>query len=185
MRVWQALTGEWVITTSTIVCTGAHFYDVPSTEYAPYRVSHSFDGAPLTLTSIEELDLGFPGWDSTSTGTPLYWAPVGATGIAVHPAPLGGTISLESFQDTPVLVNAGDFIQVGDEELQKLLTYAHHYLTFKEGIAEIEATGGALTDLIEAAARRNAALRATNFYRSVGRGKLSIAPTDTLGIRGG
>lgn len=184
LRVWQCLTGEWTTTQGTIAGTGVHFYSVPTTEYAPHRVSEAILGAPLVLTTVEELDLGFPEWDSTSTGTPLYYAHVGADMIAVHPAPSGITLSLESYQVTPTLSAGGDFIQVGDEILQKLLAYAHHYLTMKEGGGEFEATKGALEGLIEAAVHRNRALRFTNFYRGVGRVHLSQAPTETLGMRG-
>lgn len=189
IRVWQALTGEWSIHSSTVTCTGAHFYDehITGQDWAFFRITHSLDGRVLQMLSLEDLDLGFPGWDSSSTtGDPLYWAPLGSTRFAVHPAPTTGTFTLESYQSPPALVAGGDFIQIGDEELQKLIAYAHHYLTFKEGIAEMEATKGALEDLIEAAARRNAFIRFTNFYRSVGKGqKLHLAPTETLGMRGG
>lgn len=184
MRVWQALTGEWSIHTATVTGTGNYFYDIPSTGYAPFRVSYG--GAALSLTSLEELDLAFPTWeDASSTGTPLYWAHVGATMLVVYPAPASGSISLEMYQDTPVLSAGGDFIQIDDGDLEKLLDYAHHVLTFKEGISEMESTKGALTGLIEAAARKNAALRKANFYRSVGRASLKVAPTSTLGVRGG
>lgn len=185
MRVWQCLTGEWTVTSGVVTTSGVHFYQLPSTEYAPHRVSQAVSGDPLQLTSLNELDMGLPDWDSTTTGTALYYAHVGATRIAIHPAQASGNLSLESFQVTPTLSAGGDFIQVGDEELQALLAYAHHYLTFKEGSAEMEATQGALSAFIEAAARRNKALRFTNFYRSAGRAKINVAPTDTMGIRGG
>lgn len=185
MRVWQCLTGEWTVTSGTVTMTGVHFYQLPSTEYAPHRVSQTVTGEALALTSLDELDMGFPDWDSTTTGTPLYYAHVGATRIAIHPSEPSGTLSLESFQVTPTLSAGGDFINVGDEILQKLLDYAHHYLTFKEGSSEMESTKGALEGLIEAAARRNQNLRFTNFYRSAGRARLNLAPTETLGIRGG
>lgn len=183
LRVWQALTGEWSIHTITVAGNGLHIYDIPTTGYAPFRVSYG--GAPLSFTSIDELDFGSPDWESYVTGTPLYWGHVGATRFFVSPAPASGNMTLECFQDTPVLAAGGDFVQMDDSDLEKLLAYAHHVMTFKEGSSEIEATKDALTALIEAAARRNSALRDTNFYRSVGRASLSVAPTSTLGVRGG
>lgn len=182
IRVWQALTGEWTETVN-IALSGTSIIPL-TTGYAPFRVL--WNGVALTPTSIEELDYGFPDWQD-ATGTPLMWAPVGATQVALYPRPTANSGQALCLKQSITLSAGGDFIQIGDEDLQKLLAYAHHYLTWKEGSSEMEATKGALMGLIEAAVRKNSQLRTTNFYRSYmgGRGKKVLAPVEVLGVRSG
>lgn len=182
IRIWQAMTGEWTAS-ATLTRNGTAVIPL-SAGYAPFRVL--WNGTPLTETTVQDLDFGVPTWQN-SLGVPTMWANVGATQVALYPTPSTNSGTAIVLQADPVLAAGGDIIQVGDEELQKLLDYAHHYMTWKEGISEMEATKGALVGLIEAAGRRNAEIRRTNFYRSHmgGKGKPIPAQVEALGVRGG
>jgi hypothetical protein len=112
-----------------------------------------------------ELDMGFPGWRETY-GVPLYWAPDGLDWVALYPAPRGGAIWLEGYKEPPVLHKDEDFIDLGDEELVRILDYAQWYLSFKEGPSEaLENTEILMQNTLEAAALRNARIRRSALYR--------------------
>jgi hypothetical protein len=168
---WHALTGEWTATRN-LTATGEAIQDVPSQCASVYRVSYVSSinliqaGTPLVVTSESELDNGFPSWE-TITGTPSMWAPLGVNKIAFYPVPLaGGYFVLEHFKEAPTLTSAGDFIDVGDEEIIRILGYAQWYLAFKEGVKEAaENVDPLLKQMVQAATTRNKRLLESSFYR--------------------
>lgn len=162
MCVWQLMTGEWTTTKPQGVVSGDVYYNVPKQIISTQRVL--YNTTPLTPTSVEALDLGFPGWASTP-GTPRMWAPIGINMIAVYPQPTSGVLNFEGMAETPTFQNNGDKLDMGEEELDPLLSYAHHYLTFKEGGAEFSASQAGLQSLVKAAGERNAELIAVASLR--------------------
>ena len=166
--VWQAMTGEWTFGFSMPVVSG-HFYEVPKQLVGLQRVlwasnGNPTSGVPLTEISIPELDFGSPGWENVS-GTPLYWAPLGVNRVAFSPAPLVGAIVYEGIQETPSLINSTDYIQLGDEELTRITSYAQAYLALKEGTKEFQNAEDELQEFVKAAGLRNARLKATALYK--------------------
>lgn len=195
--VWQAMTGQWV--ERTALDANSTFLRIPNDMISVQRVrvgtrgsdSNTAVGTPLTMTSLPELDYGSPGWDSAATGTPEMWAPVGINEIALYPTPpvSGVLIILEGLREAPRLFSDGDFIDMGEEEFQLLLHYAHHYLTFKEAGAEFNATQENLIGVVEGAALRNAKFKKRAPYR-IWMGMLkdegeagSRAPATQVGVR--
>lgn len=160
--VWQLMTGEFSKTFALGVGSGTVFYAVPKQIASVNRVL--FNGIPISPISLWELDMGKPGWQGV-TGTPQFWTPVGIDQFTVYPQPTSGNFRLEGYSESPRLNADGDFLQVGDEELTRLLDYAHHYLTFKEGIPEMQATMGGFKRFLKAVSLRNARILATTFYR--------------------
>lgn len=119
----------------------------------------------LNQISVYELDTGNPSWRKTY-GTPQYWAPDGLDWVAISPSPRGGGILLEGYKEPPVLINDSDYIDIGDEEIVRLLDYAQWYLAFKQGPTEGTTTVEPLiNNMMAAAALRNSRLRASALYR--------------------
>jgi hypothetical protein len=164
--VWQALTGDFTraFTIPVLPASGADvpFVNVPRQISSVQRVLYGT--TPLQLISLHELDNGYIGWQYT-TGTPLYWTPVGLNVVALYPAPTSGTLTFEGLTEGIRLISDGDFVNLGDEELTRLLDYARFYAAFKEGTGEFTAASPALKRLMEAAALRNSRLKKTNTYR--------------------
>ena len=162
--VWQALTGYW---TEEFVFTppvSGNWQDTPS-QVASIQ-SLRYNNGEIPLTSLFELDFGSPGWEGTN-GSPAEWSPAGLTLMILRPGYSGsGTVTVRGIKEAPTLENAGDYIDIGDEELDKLLGYAHHILSFKEGNPEFEATQGQLQEFIAAAAFRNARFAKSAFYKN-------------------
>ncbi len=136
----------------------------------------------LNPISLAGLDLTFPGWEAHTTLTapsgltaPRYWAPAGMGRLAVYPADTtvvaGGngprTLAVDGIISANVLVSAGDFLDMGDEELTALLGYALHVLSFSKGAAALQATRPFYLAFLKAAADRNAVFAASSFYRKV------------------
>lgn len=163
ISVFQALTGYWTTFFPLSLVAGQSFYDVPKQVVSVRRVT--FNGAPLTPTSTPELDLSFGSWEGTA-GTPEYWAPEGLSLVAIYPVPsTSATVVLEGFSDAPWLTTDADFIDIGDDDLNALLEYGHHYLTFKEGGQEFKSSQPDFQSFLNQGAEKNGKLRATTFYR--------------------
>lgn len=169
--VWHVMTGGWV--TKIPIETDEQFVSLPSDFVSvqrvlsfPLRSSPTSDsGVPLTMTSLPELDYGSPGWES-ETGVPEMWLPIGINEIALYPAPLAARLYvIEGLKDAPRLFSPGDFIDAGEEDINLLTHYAHHYLTLKEAGAEFKTTEEGLIDFVEGAALKNAKLKMTAPYR--------------------
>lgn len=161
ISVWQAVTGYWTTSFPLSVTAGNAWYDLPKQITSVRRVT--FNGTPLSQISTPELDLGFGDWETT-TGTPEFWAPEGINLLALYPTQ-AGTVVIEGTADAPWLSAPADFIDIGDDDLNAVLMYTHHYLSFKEGGQEFQATMGDLKSFMEQAAGRNSRLRAADFYR--------------------
>jgi len=167
---WQGLTGEWTEVRG-LTLTGDPIQDLPSQSVSLIRVSYvsstnSFGpGTSMVMTSLSELDNGFPGWSITSD-TPSMWAPVGITKIAIYPQASVGYLRLESYKEAPTLFSDPDYIDIGDEELVRLLGYAQWYLSFKEGVKEaVENVEPVMKQMVMAAIVRNRRLNKSAFYR--------------------
>ncbi len=165
IRIWNAMTGQWAKTVVAMPSqAGTVFYLVPNQLISLQRVR--YNGAVLTQSSLFELDNGVYNWQGAATSTPKQWAPVGQAIMAVWPpAPAGGSFALEGISSAPALGSGGDFIDIGDEELGRLLDYAHFYLAFKEGGLELQSTLPLVSNFVESAVLRNKRLRASGYFR--------------------
>lgn len=143
----------------------------------------------LYQTSLFELDMGTPGWRKTY-GAPRLWAPDGLDWFASYPAPRGGAFLLEGYKEPPTLNEDKDFIEIEDSEVNRLLDYAHWYLSFKEGPQEaLENTKDLVQNMLKAAGFRNQRLRQSALYREYmgeSRDEQEVPakyPVDKLGVR--
>lgn len=199
LAVWQCMVGQWqtIVSTGLIQPSTQNFYIVPRQIAGVTRVSWTAGkdygtdviATPLRLVSLFELDRGWPGWEANTIGTPLYWAPNGLTEIALYPAPSAvGSITFQGFYDL-IDVNPGDNINIGNEELLRVVDYARHYLSFKEGMTELQASSEALSKYAEAASLKNARMNVLDpFKKYKGSdhqlGEQPIVGTETVGVRG-
>lgn len=161
LNVWQLMVGEWTLGIS-IVANGSVFYTIPSQIASIQRVL--FNGTSLTMGSVNEFDLGNPGWQGIS-GTPTFWAINGLNLISLSPQPTSGTITIEGITETPVLINTADYVMLGDEQLNRILDYSEHYCSFKEGAGEFDNAQTGFSLFIQAAGKRNGNLLTTALYR--------------------
>ena len=169
LRIWNVLTGTWRARFT--------YPTVPSAPYMPLSggvvkaIRVSLAGATLDPGSIDGFDMGLPNWEGVP-GTPRYWAPVSLTLIALAPPPAFGlaganAVVVDVIAPAPILVNAGDFLDLGSEELSTLLGYALHVLAQSQGLEALKATHPLYLAFFRAAALRNAVLSASSFYRGL------------------
>jgi hypothetical protein len=94
--------------------------------------------------------------------------PAGLQLIALWPADAVGnqTLTVDGVVVTPVLVNGGDFVDIGEEELNTLIGYALHVLAFKIGGTIFKATIPLFKAFLIAAGQRNSIIRAADRFRS-------------------
>ena len=182
LRVWQCLVGQWALST-TLNIGAVNFVNVPRQFASVMRVT--WEDSPLQLISLEELDNGFPSWRAASAADPLYWAPNGANEIALYPRPSsGGDLVIYGYIDL-LTVGLGDYINLGNEELTRVLDYGRHYLSFKEGMPSLQASSEALTALAKAAAEKNSRISQTElFKRAMGLDHDVPEGRESLGVRG-
>lgn len=172
LRIWNVITGTWRGSSVGLIT-------VPNDPYlyvggAVEKVTRVVVGTRvLNPTSLQQLDQLMPNWEGLTAPAALscrHWAPVGLTEIALSPAdaaPAQQAISVSGVVAAPILVNAGDFLDLGDEEINTLLGYALHTLAFAKGVAVLSATRPLYLAFLKSAANRNAVFAASSLYRKL------------------
>jgi hypothetical protein len=187
LRVWNSKTGYWRTRNTTMITLQNDPWH-PLRGSLTYRTRIEIGGVALKVTSIASMDNFRPQWegDTTASGGVVptsvkFWMPAGLQLVALWPADATGNtpMTVDGVVITPVLVNAGDFVDIGEEELNQLLGYALHVLTFKIGGTIFKATAPLYDSFMAACAERNAIIRAQNRWRAaegldVGRSQLPI-----------
>lgn len=178
VAVWQLLTGDYPdkdvldlttppstdIQTPTFTVPMATIMRVRCSKTAPYTTF----GKALKGRSLFELDKGQYKWRAETTADcPDYWVPIGIDTLMVYPLPTVPTkLEILYLNGEPRLVNTTDYIQVGDEELVRIVDYAQWILSFKEGLKEAMENLDPFKKLfLMAAANRNERLRGSALYR--------------------
>lgn len=173
LLTWNAFTGFWKDTITIATTANNWDYGLPASLVFGTRVE--YEGKTLAQASIGDMDYGHPGWQAQTTTsggnvptTPKKWLPLSVDMIAIWPADAvgGHTLTVEGVSATPQLVNDGDFIDIGAEELGVILGYALHVLSLKEGGARFAATMDYFTDFLIAAAEENDQLTQSSEFRN-------------------
>lgn len=174
LRDWNLLTGRWRTRVSLTITAGSPDIDLPGAITYGMRLTTAA-GAPLIPTSTLELDLGRPSWrlETTATGAsvptvPTLWAPVSLTRIAIWPTlPTAGVnaLLLDGVMRTPVLVNDGDPVDLGEEIIDVITDMALHVAAFKEAGDRWRATRPYFEAFLQAAAEENSLLKQNQAYR--------------------
>src|SRR5258708_5523695 len=186
LRIWNAATGTWV--------TKIYIRTVPNDPFVALSESMTpatrvlFNKVPLEKCSMFDLDYGIPAWRGATTQTkghptrPSYWAPVSTMLFLIYPADAPvladvatqptvpalvthNQLEISGVHATPILVNAGDFVDLGQEEHDVLLGYARHVLAFKMDEQAPTETYTQWIAFLKAAAEQNAQFAASSFYR--------------------
>lgn len=173
LRDWNLLTGRWRRRLTLSTGAGTVEYALGATMIYGMRVK--VGTTPLVPTSVLELDLGRPTWRSETTASggdvpavPTLWAPLSIQRIAIWPATAGaGTNNLlvDGVANTPVLVEAADWVDLGEEIQEYLLDMALHVAAFKEGGPRWRSTQVYFLAFLQAAAEENGLLKANQKFR--------------------
>lgn len=193
LSVWQLMVGEFStqsqLSTSSL---GGEVEDLyyPATGTSDMVVVSSTATAPLPLSvwrvgtdvqthttgqlyafpklvqgTLPEFDHGYPGWRTGTATTAEYWAPCGLNKIIFYPRP-NTWVRLDYYRGDQLLVDEADYIQLGNEEINRLLDYAVWQLNIKCGTAEAFTNTEPLKQLMDLAATlRNQKLRGSLLYK--------------------
>lgn len=174
LLTWNAFTGFWK-DTITITTTAPNWdYALPTSLVFGTRVE--YQGKPLNQSSFGDMDYGHPGWQSQTTADggniptePKNWLPLSVDMIAIWPADAvgGHTLTVDGVAATPQLVNSGDLIDIGNEELSAILGYALHVMALKEGGQRFEATMPYFVEFLAQAAEENDQLTQSSEFRVI------------------
>lgn len=112
-----------------------------------------FGGVPLDSETLDSMDFGADGWQ-VDDSTPENWMPVGLTKIALNPAHLAGStnLSIDGLTSFVVPATDGTFPDIPHSDVERILDYAHHLATFKQGGAEFSAGMRYLDNFMKATA---------------------------------
>jgi len=164
LRVWSALTGYWKQRVVLTTLPTLPYYSLAG--FLTFGMHVEWNGQPLTQSSVTNWDKGDYMWEG-NPDIPQEWAPIGISIIAIKPADAVGQNSLviDGMSAAPVLKNAGDFIDIGSEELDTLLKECQYLAAFKEGGEELESAKALHTAFLKAAVVKNEKLLASSFFR--------------------
>jgi hypothetical protein len=173
LRWWNLFTGQWRRVDNLVSTAGEPFYDLTSTLTWSARVT--FRDKPLSLASYVSLDYGRTNWQSETGGSgaagvpslPTIWAPIGIRTIALWPAPPanGELFTVDGVAETPVLVNPGDFVDLGQDEFNLFFGEVLYLMAYKEAGPRFAASAPYHQDFIKAAMDKNQRLKASAFFR--------------------
>ena len=174
LRDWNLLTGRWRVRILRSTAAATPEVSLPAALTYAMRIRLTA-GPPLHPTSISEIDLGRPTWRSETTVSggivptmPTLWAPLSLTQIAIWPSTAGvgvDNLLVDGVAATPVLLEDGDPVDLGDEVLDTVVDYALHCAVFKEGGPRWKATLPFFQTFLQAAAEENGLLKAHQAYR--------------------
>lgn len=172
LRTFNLLAAKWRTRETIATTAGTYLYTATTAILANARIT--FNSLPLTPSSREDLNNSRPYWraELTTTGRdvptrPMIWARISVRSFYIWPADAagGGTLTLDGVSATPVLVEEGDTLDLGDELLNVLLGYALHSLSFSKGGEFFQATLPYWTAFLAACAEENAQLKQSLVYR--------------------
>lgn len=145
-------------------CESRYQQAVAAARQDPDVVWAQINGQPMTLCALQDLDSGYPTWQDES-GQPTDVA-VNRSIIALRPVPDAiYSITLDVLRPAPIPTSDGDFLKMGPEIVDAILSYAHHIASFKEGGAEFASTQAQLKEFIRLAADYNSKLSALAVFR--------------------
>lgn len=174
LQFWGLLTGRWK--RREILTSTANTYELALPGALTYRMRVTFNGLPMSPTSRAELNDGRYRWRQETSADggdvpnrPMLWAPVSLSLIYIWPMDAYGHNSflLDGVSATPVLVTDGQYVDLGEEDVNVLLGYALHTLTFKLGGPRFAATMDLFKATLAAAAAENALITTSQMYRQV------------------
>jgi hypothetical protein len=176
LREWNLLTGRWRTRVPLDIINSVSEVHLPAPMTYAMRVTTAA-GDPLHPTSLAEYGLMRPGWAGETTASggdvptrPLLWAPISLTGISIWPTLPGtgttfGALLGDGVLSTPVLVNGGDFVNLGEEIIDVIVDMALHVASFKEAGHRWRATRAYFDAFLKAAAEENGLLKQHQAYR--------------------
>ena len=164
LKQWSCLTGYWKTRALLTTQPSVPYYSLAG--YLTSGMHVEWNSHPLMQSSIMSWDKGYPSWEGQPS-TPQEWAPIGISLIAIRPADYAGanTLMIDGLASAPTLINAGDFIDIGAEELNSLVNYCQYLATFKEGGAEFESGLALYKSFLKAASVKNEKLLASAIFR--------------------
>ena len=122
------------------------------------------DGLSTHVSSVFDIDTNLVNWQNLPVTAPYAIGMAGMNLLVLAPSPDAGphSVALDVLSNMPVPVNAGDFIQVGREELDVITDYAEHLAAFKMSGAEFMATMEGYQRMVRLAVQQNARWRAVS-----------------------
>ncbi len=173
LRTWNSLTGVWrtSVTVSAPPASDDHLVPLPGS--LMYRCRVTIAGRRLEPVSRFELNRIRPNWvyEYTDSGGDVptrieWWAPAGLYTIRIWPGNRVATdLVVSGIATTPVLVNPGDFVDIGEDDLGPILDEALHILTFKQGGTRFALSIALHQAMLREAADRNAILAMNQKFR--------------------
>ncbi len=174
LLLWNALTGYWKQRITVTIPANDPYATVPGTMVQHTAVS--IGGLALSKSSLFGLSMAQPNWRRETIAQaglptlPQVWAAISLNAFVIWPAmDVDATVTVDGIRQTPRLVNAGDFLDIGDDTVNTLLGYALHVAALKAPASLSQRTQGYLIDFLGEAADQNESLRATDWYKRIQR----------------
>lgn len=173
LREWNLWTGKWRRRALYTTVAGQTEYSLGTT--MTYAGAVRVNSLPLLPSSMADLEIGRPSWRTENVASggdvptvPTIWAPLSLSQIVIWPAVTLGLVNalaVDGVSDTPVLVEDGDDVDLGDEILDLCVDFALHVALFKYGGPQWNATLPYYQAFLQAAAEENGRLKANQKFR--------------------
>lgn len=172
LLTFNLATGMWRTRITLPTIANQSEYVLPASMV--YRMRMTYNDLPLSPGNREDLNNARYQWrsDTTTTGAPvptrpMLWIPIDLYLFYLWPADAtgGGTLTVDGVAATPVVVEDGDTVDLGEEHLTAILGYALHQLTFKKGGPAFQATMPYLQAFLQECVDINEQIKSSQAFR--------------------
>lgn len=132
----------------------------------PFIFNVMVNNVPVPVLSVQEVDANNANWENQFDQPEFAMAYRDMLGLSPVPDGVYG-ISADVLRPAPIPATGGAYVDLGAEQLDAILDYAHHVASFKEAGAEFAATQHQLMNLIRLAGDHNNKLQALAVFREV------------------
>jgi len=170
LRIWNALTGTSFSGTddpTVSIPSGTIFTDGSTwTTTLLYVQRVAIADATLDAVDLFELDNINPTWQSDAAGTIQNYNISGLGHVTLYPKPTS-TVDVYPTMVLTAQVPAadGDYIQIGEHDIDAIIDYVAFVARLKEGGSETVEAGRLLQNFLKQAGSKNASLNKCSAYR--------------------
>jgi hypothetical protein len=142
-------------------CEQRYRFGVQVANVMPTVLSAYVNDKAIAIDCLANLDSFFRTWQNTF-GYVKFMAMAGQNMLAFAPIDnYGSSAQLDVVRKAPIPVLDSDFVQLGREEYDAVLGYAHHLAEWKQGTYEIKSTLSGWQNLVKLASLKNRRLAAS------------------------
>ena len=133
----------------------------------PSAIGAELDGTPVQIGRTRDTDAYNASWQNEAAGTPtrLFFSNYNLFGVAPIPDSNVHSVLFDVVSPAIIPSDSTDNIQLDRQEIEAVVSYAHHIASFKQGGEEFADTAAQMADMMRMANNKNSQLAAQSWSK--------------------